>query len=319
MVADRPTPLDVRVQAMRFEADGVLSVEFRRLDGGDLPEWAPGAHVSVHLPSGRTRQYSLNSHPDDRSHYRVGVLKVVGGEGGSAEVHDLRVGDRLQISPPINAFPLADDPAVLLIAGGIGITPILAMTRALRARGTAFQLVYAGREESSMAFLGEVRALVPDVVVVSEREHGRPDLEALIAAHPGVPVYACGPGGMLDALTAICDRLGVDLRVERFAPDASPVAAGDLTAPPEFSVRLARTGRTVGVHEGESILSAVRAAGVSVDSSCEMGVCGTCETRVLAGRIDHRDLLLSPTERERGDTMMICVSRGLDGDLDLDL
>ena len=319
MVADRSTLLDVRIQAMRVEADGVLSVEFRRPDGSDLPEWAPGAHVTVHLPSGRTRQYSLNSRPDDRSHYRVGVLKVPGGQGGSAEMHELRVGASVQISPPLNAFPLADDAEALLIAGGIGITPILAMTRALRDRGTPFRLVYAGREESSMAFLDEVRSLAPEAVVVTEREHGRPDLEALLAAHPGVPVYACGPGGMLDALTAIGDRLGADVRLERFAPEVAVAAPGDLLAPPEFSVRLARAGRVVGVHGGESILTAVRAAGIDVDSSCEMGVCGTCETRVLAGRIDHRDLLLSPAERERGDTMMVCVSRSLDGDLDLDL
>jgi ferredoxin-NADP reductase len=316
---DRAALIDVRIHAARYEAERVLSFELRRVDGEDLPSWTPGAHLNIHLPSGATRQYSLSSDNHDLSHYRIGVLKVVNGRGGSSELHQLRVGTVVQITAPVNTFPLDSDRGALLLAGGIGITPILAMARELSRRGNPSSIVYAGRALETMAFLEEVREVSTSAIIMAGNEHGRPDFDTLIDAHPGVPVYACGPTGMLDAVKAASERAGAELRIERFAPEVLAAQEVDEQSAPEFSVRLTRAGQFVGVRPGVSILEAVRDSGVSVDSSCEMGVCGTCETRVLKGRVDHRDMLLSPDERERGDTMMICVSRSKGGDLELDL
>lgn len=307
---DGPRPL--RIAALRSAADGVLALELVAPDGGPLPAWTPGAHVDLSLPCGRIRSYSLCSDPGDLTRYRIAVLRVAKGRGGSVQVHDtLRVGDVLPVSAPRNRFELVDADEYLLIAGGIGITPLLPMAHRLSAAGRTWRLLYAGRSRTTMAFLDEL-ARDGRVTVVAEDEAGRPDLAAELARSPGATVYACGPAGLLDAVRGLSEG---PVHTERFAP----VTEG--TPPDERGVlvELARSGLSLTVPAGLSILDAVRDAGVSAPSSCEMGICGTCETKVLDGVPDHRDDLLTDDERAAGNTMMICVSRGRGERLVLDL
>ncbi len=307
------TPLlDVRVDAVRYEAEDVLSFELHRPSGQPLPAWTPGAHVDVHLPSGVIRQYSLTSNPDDLTNYRIGVLHVRDGRGGSAEMHRVQAGAHLVISEPRNTFPLVEADEYLLIAGGVGITPILTMARHLNGTGARTRLVYAARSKSRMAFLSEIASLPGvDISLVPQEESGFPDLAKLLDEGRDASVFACGPTGMLDALAALC----VDappahgLHVERFSTVRGASVASGADGGDAFEVVLSRTGRSVHVPSGVSVLASVRAAGVDVPSSCEQGICGTCETRVLEGDINHQDMLLSEPERRSGLTMMLCVSR----------
>ena len=311
---------DVQVTALRLEAEGVVSLELQAPDRAALPAWGPGAHVDLLLPSGTLRQYSLCGDPDDRRRLRLAVLLEPQGRGGSREVHQLRCGQRLQVRGPRNAFVLAPAPAYQFVAGGIGITPILAMARAAQRAGVPWRLVYGGRSRASMAFVDELHRLGGDAVtLVQADEQGPLDLQRLVAtAAQGVPTYACGPGGLLDALGSCfaAAGLGAQLHVERFAPPAPPRPAAG-TAP--LQVRLARSGTVVPVLPEQSILAALRSAGHTVPSSCEQGICGQCETRVLDGVPEHHDQLLTDGERARGDVMMLCVSRACTPTLTLDL
>ncbi|MFJ3669516.1 PDR/VanB family oxidoreductase [Streptomyces sp. NPDC090106] len=310
--ADRPAPPPLRVLTRHDAADGVVALTLADPAGRPLPAWTPGAHVDLHLGGDVVRQYSLCSDPQDLSHYRIAVLDVPGGRGGSRRVHAaLRPGTELPVSAPRNRFPLTEDAAdYVLIAGGIGITPLLPMAARLTALGRPWRMLYAGRSRTTMAFLGEPPP--QRVTVVAEDESGRPDLAAYLAPHPRATVYACGPAGLLDAVRALHPG---PVHTERFTAEPAPAPGDDGI----FTVELARTGTEVTVPPGRSILEAVRAAGTPVASSCESGICGTCETKVLAGRPDHRDDLLTPDERACGDTMMICVSRSADARLVLDL
>ncbi|AOE85090.1 PDR/VanB family oxidoreductase [Pseudomonas sp. TCU-HL1] len=317
----REAGLQVQITAMRLEADGVLSLELQAPDCGPLPEWTPGAHIDLLLPSGRVRQYSLCGDPEDRQRLSIGVLLEAKGRGGSREVHDsLRVGQRVAIRGPRNAFPLTTGQRYLFVAGGIGITPILAMAREAQRAGADWQLVYGGRSRASMAFIDELLALGGDRVAIQPAdETGLLDLEEIAArAADGRHVYSCGPAPLLDALT---ERFKVDglsdrLHLERFAPAAPAPGSGNGQG---LTVILARSGREVAVADDQSIMQALREAGCNVSSSCEQGVCGMCETRVLAGEVEHRDMLLTDAERERHNVMMVCVSRARTPTLTLDL
>ncbi|WP_299560983.1 PDR/VanB family oxidoreductase [uncultured Mycolicibacterium sp.] len=312
--------MELRVTQLRWEADGVVSVTFRRPDGGRLPEWAAGAHVAVTLPSGRVRQYSLCGALDDPYSYTVAVLRVADGRGGSREIHDqLRVGQLLEVGEPKNDFELVAAPRYLFIAGGIGITPILAMMESLRAAGTGapFRLVYGGRSRASMAFLDRLAGF-DDVQVVAQDTDGMPDLAAAIAASPaGTHVYCCGPAGMLEAVGAlVAERPDLELHTERFTAAVAAPAGADGA----FEVELARSGLTVTVPADRSVLEAVLEVLPDAPYSCMAGFCGSCETKVLAGEVDHRDTLLTEEEHRANATMMICVSRAAGcGKLTLDL
>jgi len=300
------------VAGRREVAVGVVQLELVDPAGAPLPEWAPGAHVDLHLPGGHLRQYSLCGDPADRGRWQVAVLREPEGRGGSACVHDkVAVGDELAVAGPRNYFPLVDAPAHLFVAGGIGITPIRPMIAHLEQRGRPWRLVYGGRTRASMAYLDEL-AGDGRVEICPQDEVGLLDLDAVLAAAPaGAAVYCCGPEGLLRALE---QRVPADrLHVERFAP--KPVTGVD--AP--FEVTLASSGRTVPVPAGYSILAALEGAGVGVLSSCQEGTCGTCETGVLEGVPDHRDSVLTPAEQAAGDVMMICVSRAASPRLVLDL
>lgn len=308
------TLIRARVAGMAVEAADVVSLTLRGADAA-LPEWQPGAHVDVHLPGGLIRQYSLCGRPGPD--WRIAVLRQPEGRGGSVAVHGLRVGDALRLSAPRNHFPMAPAPRYLFIAGGIGITPILAMIRRAVDLGADWRLVYLGRSRDRMALATEVAALDPFRVSLVETDvSGLPDLADFVGQSAGAQVYACGPSGLLTALEAgfAAANRSTDLHLERFAPLAV-TKPGDGVA----RLHLARQGRFIDVPAGVSLLEGLRAAGVELASSCEQGFCGTCECRVLAGKPDHRDTLLSDEERARGDVMMLCVSRVIGSELTLDL
>ncbi|MFD5840598.1 PDR/VanB family oxidoreductase [Streptomyces chartreusis] len=306
--------LDLLVRRMTWEADGVLSVELARPDGKPLPAWTPGAHLDLHV-GGFVRQYSLCGDPADPTAYRLGVLNEPSSRGGSRHVHTkLRPGQSVHAVGPRNHFALEPAASYVFLAGGIGITPILAMARCAERDGVPYRLIHGGRSRASMAFGAELSALDGDVTLVPQDEHGHPDLAAALRDLPAdALVYCCGPEPLLKAVEEACPT--GQLRVERFA---APVVErdGDDTA---FEVECRRSGVTLNVDAGTSILEAAENAGLAVASSCRDGICGSCETRVLAGTPDHRDFLLSEAERATGETMMLCVSRCASDRLVLDL
>ncbi|WP_030563833.1 PDR/VanB family oxidoreductase [Streptomyces aureocirculatus] len=320
-VSGQPRTRALRLLVARHErvADGVVQLRLEGVPSVPLPGWEPGAHLDLVLPSGLVRQYSLCGDPDDTSSYTVATRLIgadEGGRGGSREVHEaLAEGVEVEVRGPRNRFPLIGDAAsYTFVAGGIGITPVLAMVRAVDAAGADWRLLYCGRSRAAMPFLEEVEKLggaAGRVRVVAEDESGRPDVAAFLGeAAPAGAVYVCGPEGLMDAAARALPE-GCSLHLERFAPAAS--AGGDSA----FEVELRRSGRTVAVGPGTTVLAAVRAELPGLAYSCEQGFCGTCQHRVLEGEIDHRDELL--TDGERADSMLICVSRALGPRLVLDL
>jgi ferredoxin-NADP reductase len=299
-------------------ADGVVALTLADPDGRRLPDWTPGAHIDLVLPGGVTRQYSLCGDRFDPRTYRVGVLREVDGRGGSAYVHDvLQPGDTVGVGGPRNNFPLVPSDRYLFVAGGIGITPLLPMITQAELLGADWRLLYGGRRRDSMAFLDELAPHADRVAVMPQDETGLLDLPAFLGEpRADTKVYACGPGPLLDAMGLACvDWPRAALRTERFV--AQEQAAPVRSAP--FEVELARTGTTVTVEPGATVLEAVGSIGVEVLSSCRQGTCGTCETTVLEGIPDHRDSILDDAERAAGDCMFICVSRAASDRLVLDL
>ncbi|MEU8933358.1 PDR/VanB family oxidoreductase [Streptomyces sp. NPDC048409] len=298
----RSRALRLRVAARETVADGVVQL---RLEGERLPGWEPGAHLDVVLPSGLVRQYSLCGDPADASSYTIAARLVADGRGGSREVHErVAEGMELEVRGPRNRFPLAGADSYVFVAGGIGITPILSMVRSLPP-GARWRLLYCGRSRASMPFVAEL-AGDERVTVVAEDEDGRPDLDALTVPD-GALVYCCGPQGLM---AAVQERFPA-VRLERFGPSAG--GADDQA----FELELRRSGRTLTVPADSTVLAAVRAELPDTAYSCAQGFCGTCQQRVLAGEVDHRDELL--TDAERADSMLICVSRAHGGRLVLDL
>ncbi|MEV7520753.1 PDR/VanB family oxidoreductase [Streptomyces sp. NPDC091371] len=289
-------------------AAGVLRLV---LESPELPAWAPGAHVDITLPSGLVRQYSLCGDPADTGRYTIAIRLIEDGRGGSREAHARLVeGAELELRPPRNRFELVPAPSYAFVAGGIGITPLLPMLRAATAAGADWTLLYGGRSRASMPFLAELAAYGDRVTLAPEDETGLPDLGFLAGTRPGTLVYCCGPEPLMAAVTAAApDPAAVHL--ERFAP-----AAASGPARP-FTVELRRSGREIEVGADESALAAVRRELPATPYSCEQGFCGTCQHRVLAGEVDHRDDLL--TDGERADSMLLCVSRAKEDRLVLDL
>lgn len=313
-------------EASKLTAD-VLELTLVHPDGEELPAWTPGAHVDVLLPSGKVRTYSLCGDPADRSCYRIAVLRVADGRGGSRELHDLACSGstaaaerRLPVRTPRNDFELVDAPSYLFLAGGIGITPILPMVRAASMAGRSWRLVYGGRTADSMAFLPELRACSGGVLDVRPQDRdGLLPVSALLAdVGAETEIYACGPGGMLDACRDIAAERGLSsrLHMERFT--ASRDASADPAGRP-IEVVLQRSGITLNVGADQSILDKVLEHNPGHPWSCREGTCGSCETTVLEGEVDHRDEILTEEEREANDTMFICVSRSHGDRLVLDL
>lgn len=299
-------------------SEDVALLKLVRPDGGVLPDWQPGAHLDLCITPDLIRQYSLCGDPSDRRSWLLGVLREVQGRGGSAHVHDvLAVGDTVHAAGLRNNFPLAASPAYLFIAGGIGITPLLPMLAQAEATGAEWSLVYGGRRRASMAFLPELAVYGDRVSVRPQDETGLLDLDGLLGvARAETLVYCCGPEPLLAAVEAKAKHWPAGaLRVERFKPKQ----ADQSEATTSFEVVLQRSGTTIRVRHDQSILEAVKEAGIYQPSFCEEGTCGTCETAVLQGEPEHRDSLLTDDEQAANDTMMICVSRSRTPVLVLDL
>jgi ferredoxin-NADP reductase len=310
--------IPVRVAELRWEADDVVSLKFVALNGL-LPDWSPGAHLDLVLPVGIVRQYSIVEAATDLSWYRVAVLKDRSSRGGSEYVHMfLRVGQVVAIRSPINHFALIDAEEYRFIAGGIGITPIIAMIDAVQASGREWSLAYAGRRPSAMAFLDRLRRHGDRVSIWPADSGSRMSLDEIFATCSETAiVYCCGPARLLDGVAEAAERQGWptdQVRFERFKPRKHAH-----TDDRSFSVRAERSGVDVEVGAHETLLAALERAGVPIAASCRNGVCGTCETLVLSGNPDHRDDVLSGSERDSGETMMVCVSRALSDRLVLEL
>jgi ferredoxin-NADP reductase len=322
-LAERDPTRVLRVVDRRLVAhdENVVALTLAAPDGKQLPPWFPGAHIDIHLPSGRVRQYSLNGDPTVRDSYRIAVRRIPDGGGGSIEVHDgLTVGATVTTGGPRNAFPLSmpgyGSPTrrFRFIAGGIGITPILPMLGQAHRLGVDWSMIYVGRSADSLPFVDEVVQFGDHVAIRTDDVHGMPNVDDLLGDCPeGTAVYACGPAPMLTAIRSrLAGRDNVELHFERFA--APPVVDGK-----QFSVCIASTGEVVVVGAEETLLSALQQSGVSAPYSCQQGFCGTCRTRVLGGNVDHRDTLLTNPERNAG-TMLVCISRAPEGErLTLDL
>ncbi|MFC5663307.1 PDR/VanB family oxidoreductase [Kitasatospora misakiensis] len=314
----RPTEaLRLVVTARRAVAADAVELTLADPSGTALPAWQPGAHLLLALPSGRERHYSLCGDPAERSAYRIAVRRLPDGGGGSVEIHDtVHPGTRLSARRPRNGFAFCAESAVLLLAGGIGITPLLPMAREAQRIGLDWHLVHTGRSADTLPFADEVRALDPARVHLrTDEEHGGPPTGAELLAHAprGAAVYCCGPAPMLAAVQHALDASpAVGLHFERFG--AAPVTGG---AP--FTVRLGADGPELPVPADRSALDVLREARPDLAYSCRQGFCGTCEVRLLAGTPDHRDRRLTPERRAAG-AVLPCVSRAAAGEtLVLDL
>jgi ferredoxin-NADP reductase len=307
-------PLPVRVVSRRTVAVDVMELELAPMGDGALPKWSAGAHVDVRLGSGLVRQYSLCGTPGDTQRYRIAVLAEREGRGGSRYVHaEVTVGAVLDLMALRNTFALLPRQRAVLVAGGIGITPLLAMAHELARDGREWELHYGGRSSTAMAYVDELAQYGAHVQLYPQDQVGPLPLTQLVECSYNAVVYACGPGGMLRALTEACGSSGVELRLERFG--ATEPVSGDT----EFTVVLARTGKTVRVPAGTSVLESLEQHGIDISSSCQSGVCGSCEIAVLSGSPDHRDAVLTPAERDAGTTMLPCVSRAHSSMLELDI
>lgn len=311
--------LQVRLESVRYATRDILVYEFVRPEGGALPAAESGAHVDVHLANGITRSYSLLQAAPSPERYLVGVKRDPNSRGGSRYMHEtLRVGTLLELSGPRNHFPLAEQAGhSMLIAGGIGITPILCMAERLAALGASFELWYASRTRADLAFLPELARFGERVHLHLDEEAGAVlDMAAIVAAAPaGAHFYCCGPGPMLGAYEAATAARAPDtVHLERFGAAAPPPGGGE-----GFCVALARSGIELQVPPDATVLQVLASNGIAVDSSCEAGICGCCEVAVLEGEVDHRDEVLTASQRAGNRSMMVCCSRAKGQRLVLDL
>lgn len=318
--AGRRASLRVKVERKWLTADGVAG--FRLTPLSDLlPTFQPGAHIDVHLPNGLVRQYSITNGPGETSYYRIGVKLEPDSRGGSQCLHEtVREGDVLAVSEPRNNFPLRRDSVrTILIAGGIGITPMLAMAQALAKGGLTFQLHYFAQSQDHLAF-PEVLERLDDSLTshlgLSPDETAE-QLQCLLAGYEhATHVYVCGPGPMLEATREIAANAGWPDAAVHFEYFKNTTAIDDSST---FEIALARSAITLRVPSGKSILEVLRDNGVPLPSSCEQGACGTCVAGVIEGEPDHQDVHLNATERSAGNQIMTCVSRAKSERLVLDL
>lgn len=314
----------VRVTKVVDEAEDIRSYELVDPDGASLPDFTAGAHIDFVLPSGLIRQYSLANDPIEQHRYRIAVLREVEGRGGSAEVHEvIKEGDLIEITEPINNFPLSDHAKHhLLIAGGIGITPVLSMALQLQREGQPWTLHYCTRTESKTAFTGELLAEPYRDRVTIHHDQGDPaqglDVKALLAeVVPETHVYCCGPAGLMRAVREAGEHWPTGTQhFEHFAVDESELSDAPIGA---FKVEIASTGQVLDVPADKSLLDVLEANGFEVPSMCTEGLCGTCLVDVLEGEPDHRDFVLDDEEKEANNIMTVCCSRALSPKLKLDL
>lgn len=315
--------LRLQLRSICLQAERVHSFELVHPDGELLPEVTAGSHIDVHLPGELVRSYSLAGDPSDRTRWTLGVLRELASSGGSRAMHEsLRVGELVTLSLPRNAFSLADEARhSVLLAGGIGITPLKSMAHALAAQGRSFELHYCARGPAQAAFTSELRSLVPESNLHFHFDGGDAsrnlDLRSLLAQPgDGRHVYFCGPAGFMKACAdATAHWPKGTVHSEHFkAPEKPSVAEATSDT---FEVKLARTGVTVQVPPHQTIVRAIELAGHRVPTSCLSGLCGSCKVDYLEGEVDHRDYILSDEEKER--CLTVCVSRSKSPCLVLDL
>ena len=316
---DLPITMPLRVTRNDQIADGIHLLEFRDPSGTPLPSFSAGAHIAVRVPNGMLRKYSLCNDPAERDRYQIAVKRESNGRGGSCSlIDDVKAGDELIVTAPVNDFglpPRAQD--FLFIAGGIGVTPIMAMIRQVMAEGKRFRLYYLSRSPETTAFRDELAASELRDKVVIHYDQGDVarslDLRPILAERKNREhLYCCGPRPLMEAVRAMTDHWSpTAVHFEAFS-EAETHKPDDKS----FKVRLARSGEVLEVPMDKTILEVLRAHGLDVPSSCETGTCGTCRTKLLAGEVDHRDLVLA--EHERKDTIMICVSRARGEEITID-
>ena len=316
----------VRVERVETIATNICRFDLRRIDGEPLPRWQAGAHIDVHIAPGLVRQYSLCGETSSSEYYSIAVKREEPSRGGSAALHaGIRAGADLEISTPRNLFPLeaGEDESVLLIAAGIGITPIITMARELARSRRRFALLYFAREEAACAFREEVsRSPLREATrifheITAERVRGV--LESCLAGSVVYDrIYTCGPGGFMSCVREVALRSGI--REDRVRSESFS-AGGQKNAAPSngFRLGLARTGVELYVPEGSTAVDVVRAAGIAIETSCEQGICGTCVAKVLDGIPDHHDSFLTEAEKSRNDCIALCVSRARSEKLVVDL
>lgn len=311
---------DVQITQRQDEAEDIISLELRACGDTALPRFEAGAHIDIEVHPGCVRQYSLFNDPGNTGAYKLGILKEVASRGGSSGIHEtFAIGQRVRISPPRNTFSLVlDATRTVLVAGGIGITPLLSMAYSLHAAGKAFKLHYCCRTRNKAAFLNLLAQapfasqvhLHTDDGAEAQRLTPDRDLDHIEGSH----LFVCGPEGFANFILDSGKAQGwpdSSLHVERFS------AHVDITGD-TFELRAARSGLTLIVPKDKSIAQVLLDAGVNVSLSCEQGVCGTCITRVLSGQADHRDMILTDEEKAQGD-MTVCCSRALTPVLTLDI
>lgn len=315
--------LQVRVVQKRAEAEGIASFELARVDGAPLPPFSAGSHIDVHLPGGLTRQYSLCNASHESHRYRIAVLRDPASRGGSVAMHDgVNEGDLITISTPRNHFALHPAERTLLLAGGIGVTPLLCMADRLARTGAPFALHYCTRSAERTAFVEEIGASGMAPHVHFHFDAGAPeqklDLPAVLAQPgPDARLYVCGPAGFIDYVVNTAKGLGWPqdrIHLEYFGAPAQ-----DTSGDEGFEVRIASTGKVYPIAADVSVVEALRKEGIDILTSCEQGVCGTCITRVLEGEVDHRDMYLTDEEKAANEQFMPCCSRARSKLLVLDL
>ena len=306
------TLLNALIKNIRHEAEGINSIELWPAEGTHFPPFEAGSHIDLHLSNGMIRSYSLLNAPSETGRYVIGVLHDRASRGGSKFVHEnLRVGMTIPVSPPRNNFPLQESAShSVLVAGGIGVTPILSMARRLRDIGRSFELLYFARSRRSAAFVDQIETLGATVTWhFDDEKGGPPDLKGLLAAcraQADAHYYGCGPAVLLDAFERECAALGyANAHVERFAAlEIKP----STDAKTSYVAELKKSGRTFVITPEKSLLDTLLDGGVSIPFSCLEGICGSCETTVLEGQPDHRDAVLSEKEKVSNKSMMVCVS-----------
>ncbi|QBM75070.1 oxidoreductase [Sphingomonas sp. AAP5] len=307
-----------RLRTIRWEADGINSYILEPMPDEVLPRFDPGAHIDVQLASGLARSYSLVNDPATTPYYEIAVHHAIDGRGGSKHIHEnWRVGEIIEVSAPKNNFPMDESAShTVMIAGGIGVTPMLPMIARLEALGKTWELHYVAANRHRAAYVDRVEGYA-QTELVFDGEPGvvRLDLAGVVAKAPAdAHLYCCGPTGMLDAFVAICaDRPKGHAHIEYFSAETELAVEGG------YTLELRKSGKTIAVEEGETMLDALLSAGVNVGFACSEGVCGTCEVKVLAGVPDHRDHFLTEDEKAANTAVMVCCSGSKTVNLVLDI
>lgn len=303
--ANEATTVPMRVVSYVWENEKTRSFRLATVDGSVFGDFTPGSHIELHLAQGLRRAYSIIGVTDDKRGYELGVLHVEGGRGGSRFIHErLRVGDIIEITPPRNFFPLSEGvPHTVFLAGGIGITPFFSMMKKLSQTQDSWEIFYCVRSLSTAAFLNRFDLNDNRIHLHVDDTDGILDINSMVQqSAPGTHFYCCGPEGMLGAFKNATQHLTQEcVHPESFLPAIVEEHSG-------FEVELVRTGKRIAVRHDETILDALLNAGFDPPYSCQQGICGACELKVLDGLPDHKDEVLSEKERALNNKIMICCS-----------